>query len=301
MIFVFRVAGHLGVWAGFYALAAFICLCQLAGQTGEWRRHGWAASGLPRWDAMLCVLLTATAVYGLDRVKLSSRWIDPADIAAQPARYEFLARWDLPVRVFALGCAVVAAFVGWTIHPLAPWIVLLSAAGTVAYAPRPRNKIARIKDRLWLKNAYVAVALSLFVWVMAALSTERTRDGAASVFEANAPLGTAAAVVALRVFFDAALCDIDDETTDRAFSTATFATAWGSLWVWNWAGVGRFLLAAALPFLTWLPWRPRLAWCAAMILGMIALRWRRPKHIRDTVDMRFLPEAFLVAAVLATA
>ena len=189
--------GHLGVWAGMYALAAFVCLSQLVG-TALW-------FGLPRWDAMLCVLITGIAVYGLDRVKLAGEWIDPADIAAQPERYEFLRRTQRTVRFTAAVLLVAAGCIGARVSWLVPLLVLFGAVGTVAYAPWPRRGAARLKDRLWLKNAYVAGGMSLFSLLMAVLSAdgERWRMG---LLENPAVFAVGAAVVGLRVFLDAALC-----------------------------------------------------------------------------------------------
>ncbi|MGH7241975.1 MAG: hypothetical protein ACREJD_00980 [Phycisphaerales bacterium] len=289
---MFTILGHLGVWAGLYALASFICLCQLAGLT--------PGGFLPRWEAMACLLLTATAVYSVDRVKLISRWLDPADIAAQPARYQFLTRRTGLVRAFAFVLLVAAAAVGFRIGAIVPLLVVIAAASTVIYAPKPRNAIARVKDRLWLKNAYVAVGMATFAAVLAVLSVHpgSVEESIRSAMNLQPVLGIAFTIVALRIFFDAALCDIDDEPTDRQFRTETFATSLGSSRVWNWAGLGRFPLAVALLIATPLPFVARCAWSAAMVLGMFALRWRHPVRIRDTVDIRFLPEAVFVTLLL---
>lgn len=284
--------GHLGAWAGLYALAAFICFSQLGGIPG--------GAPLPRWDAMLCALLTATGVYSLDRVKLLSRWLDPADLAAQPERYRFLVPRTAMVRVIAAVLLILAASLGYRIHPFAGILVCLAAIGTVAYAPRPRRTFARVKDRVWLKNAYVAVGMAGFAGLLSVVSngSEPWKEPVEQAQHTWSVFVLTFVVLALRIFFDAALCDIDDEPTDRAFRTSTFATAWGSMRVWNWAGLGRLALAVGLPFLTALPPGPRLAWSGAMFLGMVALRWRHPVRIRDTVDLRFLPEAAAAAIAL---
>lgn len=248
---------------------------------------------------MLCVLLTAIAVYSIDRVKLRSAWLDPADVAAQPERYRFLTRHPGRVRLFALALLVCAALVGATIHPVVAGLVLIAAISTVAYAPKPRRSIARVKDRLWLKNAYVAVGMAGFAGVMAALNGGGSLGESLHLTRVHAlPLAIAFVTVALRIFFDAALCDIDDEPTDRAFQTETFATSFGTIRVWNWAGFGRLAIATGLPLAAPLPFVARIAWSVATVLGMIALRWRHPARIRDTVDFRFLPEAMFVTLVL---
>lgn len=286
------VLGHLGVWAGLYALAAFICIFQLAGLPHS--------GPLPPWEAMVCVLLTATAVYSVDRVKLLSAWLDPADSAAQPERYRFLIRRAGGVRLFALSLLVAAALVGFRMHPVAPLLVFVAAASTVAYAPTPRGTVARVKDRLWLKNAYVAIGMAGFSAFIAVLASHAGTpvEVLKAAWDARIALGLAFLAVAIRVFLDAALCDIDDEPTDREFFTETFATRLGSPRVWNWAGIGRLVVAFGLLFATPLPIRPRVAWSMAMVMGMFALRWRHPTRIRDTVDFRFFPEAVFVTLVL---
>lgn len=286
------VCGHLGVWAGLYTLAAFLCFSQLSGVP--------LGQPLPRWEAMLCVFLTATGVYSLDRVKLVSRWLDPADALAQPERYQFLIPRSVSIRLIAVVLLVAAAFAGHAFHPLAAALVALAALGTVIYAPMPRRKTARVKDRLWLKNLYVALGMTLFCALIAVLAQPQATNRALSEFVLASwvVLALPFAAVGSRIFFDAALCDIDDEPTDRRFGTDTFATRLGGKSVWNWAGYGRLAIAVGLLFARPLPATARLGWAVAMVLGMIALRWRHPVRIRDTVDLRFLPEACFVALIL---
>lgn len=286
------ILGHLGVWAGLYALAAFVCFAQLARMT--------SGGLLPRWESMLCVFLTATGVYSIDRVKLFSAWLDPADIEAQPERYSFLMRRALVVRLGAFMLLVVAGVVGSLVHYSMPVLVGIAAVSTVVYAPGPRRSVARIKDRVWLKNAYVAAGMAFFALLMTLLSL---RPGSMEelwviTVEQKVVLGLAFGVVFLRIFFDAALCDIDDEPTDRRFGTGTFVTSLGPMRVWNWAGIGRLAVAGSLLVALPLAWWPRVGWAIAMLLGMIALRWRHPVRIRDTVDIRFLPEAAGVTLLL---
>ncbi|MBX3389518.1 MAG: hypothetical protein KF691_08695 [Phycisphaeraceae bacterium] len=287
-----KALGHLGLWAGLYALAAFICFSQLAGLT--------RAGLLPQWEAMACVLLTATAVYSIDRVKMFSAWLDPADIEAQPERYKFLSRQPVRVRSFAVALLIAAAIAGARIHSFLPILVVIAAASTVVYAPKPRRRFARVKDRLWLKNAYVAIGMTAFsaLIAIAAAYPGTLEQMAQSAWTERAAILTSFITVTLRILFDAALCDIDDEPTDRRFRTETFATSLGTLRVWNWAGIGRIAIAAGLFLARPLPFVTRVSWSIAMILGMIALRWRHPTRIRDTVDFRFLPEAVFVTVIL---
>ncbi len=288
-----RALGHLGLWAGLYALAALICFAHLAGLTLK-------GLPLPRWEAMVCVLLTATAVYALDRVKVRRHLLDPADAAAQPGRYEFLHRVDRTARVIASLLLLSAGAIGFRLGWYIPLAVLFSGIAGVIYAPGPRRHRARLKDRLYIKNAYAALGMTGFVGLvgLAAESGPRLADLSSDVRARGLTLVLAGAVVAWRIFLDAALCDIDDEQTDRHYRTDTFAVTLGPARVWTWSGLGRLGIALALPILTPLAMPARMAWCIAMLLGMAALRWRRPERIRDTIDVRFLPEAIFVSMIL---
>lgn len=288
-----RALGHLGLWAGLYVLAALVCFAQLSGLVG-------VATALPRWDAVLCCVLTSTAVYALDRVKVRRSWLDPADTSAQPQRYGFLHRIDRRARILAVIFLLAGAAIGLRLAWYIPILVAASALGAIAYAPRARGERPRLKDRLWIKNAYAAGGITLFVGIVsiAAAAGPGLSDLVSWIASHALLCSIAAAVVALRVFLDAALCDIDDEAADRAFRTDTFAVALGPERVWNWTGLGRFGIALALPLMNPLPLRARTSWCLAIILGMLALRWRRPPRIRDTIDARFLPESLLVAALM---
>lgn len=282
--------GHVGLWAGLYCLAAAAWFVQLSG-----------FGAFPTLPLAISILLTSTGAYALDRVKLTSAWIDPADLAAQPARYAFLVPRARTVRTFAVASLIAGAAVGFTIHPLAPLAALLAALGVIIYAARPRALRPRPKDIAWIKNAYVGLGITGFVTL--ALLADAPRLGmpvALSPLD-NAftrPLLIAAVLLFLRVVIDAALCDIDDEHADRLHGTQTLSTHVGTRRAWLYTGLARGSLIALTLVARPLPWPPRLAWSLAMLAGTLALRVRRPDRVRDHVDLRFAVEAACVTAAL---
>src|SRR5262245_41220741 len=100
-------ASHLALWASLYVTGAVACFGQVAGMgfSGVLDRS--------RGLALVYGFLTAAAVYLLDRVKLRDPWLDPADRAAHPNRFEFLARYAAKVRVLAAAMALASAALGW--------------------------------------------------------------------------------------------------------------------------------------------------------------------------------------------
>jgi hypothetical protein len=285
-------AGHLALWAGLYAGAAVVCLGQTAGVPG-WE-SAWA-----RWDLLVYAWATAAAVYLLDRVKLADRWLDPADAAAHPRRYAFLARRAGRVRGLAAILIAVALAAGARAGWVAPAMCAAAAAGVVLYAGRPRRERPRVKDVLILKNLYVAGGITGFAVLVALLAHgggASLRDG---LMARPAALAAAAALLLVRVAADAALCDLDDESADRAHRTATLPVWLGRYPAWNAAMALRLLVAAALLIPYGGPARARLLWAAATAASSIALRLWRPARVRDVVDARFAVEAVVVSALLA--
>jgi 4-hydroxybenzoate polyprenyltransferase len=284
-----RALGHIGAWAGVYVCAAFIFVSQIAGLTQLW----------PRWDLTLAVLLIATACYALDRVKLRSSWIDPADEASQPQRFAYLkprAGW---VRTAAVVMLVTGAALGARITPWSWAAAIAAPLGVAAYAPRGRGtRGPRLKDRVWLKNTYVGAGIAGFS-VLAALASASGIGFVEATRQHLFPLMCAGALVAVRAALDAALCDIDDEETDRRFGTSTPATWLGGRRLWRYAIFARAALTVATLAAWPCPLRARLAWGAAMAAGTVALRARPPRRVRDWVDARFLAEAALTTAALA--
>lgn len=282
--------GHVGAWAGSYCAAATACFVQLAGLTN-----------LPSPPLLLSVFLAATGAYALDRVKLRDAWIDPADIEAQPERYAFLRAHSRPVRLFALLAIAAAGVIGLTISAWAPLASTMAAVGVVAYAPRPRKHRSRVKDVPWLKNLYVAAGISVFA-ALAGLAAH-TRHGNKSIVDLLARLADPGIVATLmllmaRVLVDAALCDLDDEASDARHGTRTFVTLLGPRRLWMLSGLIRLGLIG-LTLAAWpCPWRARLVWGGAMVAGTLAVRVRRPRELRDVVDVRFAAEAVLATLAL---
>lgn len=287
-----RILGHLGLWAGLYAAASLVCFAQLS---GLWHANAHMLA------ALVSVSLTAIAAYALDRVKLRDSWIDPADVAAQPARYAFLVPNARAVRAGAVAALVAGALVGLRISRFAPLAAILSATGVALYAPHPRRAAPRLKDLLWLKNAYVACGMAGFA-ALAAVAVASPRDSIVAWWETiaarPAAVGVALSLLLVRILLDAALCDIDDEPTDRLYGTSTFPTAIGPSRAWLMTGLARIGLAGAIFATPFSPLRARLAWGAVTLLGLALLRLRRPRRVRDPVDLRFPVEAALATLVL---
>jgi 4-hydroxybenzoate polyprenyltransferase len=284
--------GHIGLFSGLYVAAAFVSLAQLAGIVT-------VAPPL----ALVSLTLLATAAYALDRVKLRDRWIDPSDIASQPDRYAFLQPRARTIRTLAFLMLLLGGALGLTFTHWAPLATILIPLGVAVYAARPRGNRPRPKDILGLKNTYVAagiVGFSLFAAVAIAAPAD-TLDSWRTVVTTNAAaLAAAAVLLALRVFLDAAVCDLDDENADRRFGTATLATKFGHRRAWNYTAVLRVILIIAIPLALPCPWRPRIVWTAASILGMLSLRLTHPEggRVRDWVDIRLPIEAALATTTL---
>ena len=280
------VLSHLAVWPALYVVASLVCTAQLADEHAHWSRLA---------AAMCLTFLTAIATYLLDRVKLKDSWLDPADAAAHPRRFAFLVQRARALRVSAACCligAIVAAMV------LSPWAAALpvgAAVGVLFYAARPRRAHPRPKDLLLLKNSYVAAGVTGFV--LLTLLALRGREHLHGF--ATSALAFAAVHLFLRVLADAALCDLDDEASDRRYGTATLPTTFGRVSAWNLAMVLRLGLALGLALIPWAPLRPRLAWAVVTAASTVALRLISPAALRDIVDIRFAIETAVVWLVLS--
>ncbi|MCC6677654.1 MAG: hypothetical protein IT436_10965 [Phycisphaerales bacterium] len=282
-------ASHLAVWSGLYIAAGVYCFADLA--------RLWPSTTPGRRAHLLAfAFCTAAAVYLLDRVKLADRWLDPADDAAHPHRFRFLARRSRAVRILSGLLLLVAAVLGFFISPLAPALVLAAATGVIAYAGRPRRARPRIKDVFLLKNFYVAAGITGFAALITILS--QSADPLGSIRSHAAAIAASAAHLIVRVWADAALCDLDDEAADRAFGTATLATGLGRARAWNTAMSVRLLLALALITIIPGPRRSCIAWAIVTAVSSVALRLAQPSRVREWVDARFAAEALAVWAVV---
>jgi 4-hydroxybenzoate polyprenyltransferase len=178
----------------------------------------------------------------------------------------------------------------------------LAAAGVIAYAGRPRTRRARPKDVLVLKNAVVAAGITGFATMVAigAAASAPTLAAARDIALAHAlQIALACVHVAVRVFADAALCDLDDERSDRSHGTVTLPTQLGRTRAWNVAMALRIVAAIALVPIAALPLAPRLAWAVVTIITSLAMRLAAPGRVRDWVDARFFLEAAAITALLA--
>ncbi|MGH7134069.1 MAG: hypothetical protein ACREJO_19265, partial [Phycisphaerales bacterium] len=209
---------YVAVWPALYVTAAVVFLVQVGGL-----ETGGGTLGTADW--LILAAATGLGTYLLDRVKLRDAWLDPADAAAHPARYGFLARRTGVVRGVAVAALAVASVAGAAMGTWWGWAAALpaaSAAGVVAYAARPRAQrgSARPKDVLVFKNVYVAAGITGFA---AAVVMAAAHRGVTPV-ELMRGLWSPVVVFALvqlfgRVMVDAALCDLDDESADRRFGT----------------------------------------------------------------------------------
>jgi hypothetical protein len=288
-------ASHLALYAALYVASASVMLAQLSGQ--NWRRWQFAV-------AILAAFFNAAGVYLIDRLKLRDAWIDPADLESQPDRYAFLMRRSARYRTLAYAMFALAAVAGFAVHPLAPVVVALSFVGIVIYAPWPRKQVARVKDRLWLKNLYVAVGITGMGAIVALVSTQASLnagDPHSFVVTHPARFAIAALLVCGYVYVDAALCDIDDESADRHFRTDTFSTRWGGSHVYRAGMTARLIASAVVPMLTVLDLRARLAWSIATLAATLVLIATRSPSLRDRVDSVFPYEAAAVTVALLAA
>ena len=253
-----------------------------------------------RWEAVAWVLLTGISAYALDRVKLRDAWIDPADVHGQPRRYGYLRPRARMVRMLAFAALVSGTVIGMRVTPSAPVAAISAVCGVVCYAPGPRRGRARLKDVHGLKNLYIAAGITGFA-VIAAVAGASPIGTVAEMWRVAAahaaPIACAAALLAVRVAVDAALCDLDDEESDRRFGTATLPVTLGGRRAWIYTGVARAFLALATLVAWPCPWRARVVWATVGVAGIAVLRLRRPERIRDPVDLRLAIEA-LAATVL---
>ncbi len=279
---------HLALWAGLYVVGAVVYMQQVSG------------AALPPGRAALLAIyafLTAVAVYLMDRVKLSDRWLDPADRAAQPHRFAFIERHSTRVRSAALILLAAATLLGWAISPLLSALTVGAALGVVVYAGRPRHRRPRVKDILLLKNSYVAAGITAFALTLTLAATLDLPSGLSTLSPTQLHAYALAAVTLfMRVVADAALCDIDDELSDRAHGTHTLPTTVGRGRAWLIAAAMRLAAALAL----WLIPAGRIdaqpaahAWAIITIATTAGLWIWRPRRLRERVDGRLFLEACL--------
>lgn len=296
LLWTVRAAPHLALWASLYVTGAVICFAQLTGLMHPARpvRTTWLMLGF--------AFSTAAAVYLLDRVKVRDAWLDPADRLAHPARFEFLAAHSGTARALMLLMAIVSAGTGSLLSPIGPAFTILACGGVLAYAGRPRGARARIKDIFLLKNGFVAAGITAFAVVVCVLGSGRgtSLDGVRGLADERwAPLAFAAAQLFVRVFADAAVCDLDDEHADRSYRTATLPTHLGRIRAWNLAAGMRLVIGIVLLIMPVGPGAACRAWGVVTIVSTLALRLWNPRRVREAVDGRLAAEAVVVWIALA--
>lgn len=288
-------AAHLALWAGMYVTGAVVLLAQITGMDTE-------VSTGARIAAAGYALCTATGVYLLDRVKVRDRWLDPADAQAHAERFAFLTDRAGPVRALALTLLLVAAGIGALGHPALAIAPLVAAVGVIAYAGRPRRTHPRPKDILIVKNTYVAAGITGFAALVVVVGARPEASVAMLghvVIDHAVPLALGCILVAIRVFADAVVCDLDDEVSDRQQGTGTLPTRLGRRRAWDIAFGVRLGIAVAMAVIPVFPLPDRLAWAGVTVASSFALRLINPSRVRDWVDARLAAEALTVTAILS--
>ncbi len=268
-----RIAGYAGL-----TTAAYIAATCAA--------HGWLATGTVELRAVGVALLAAWGTVLLDRVKATDALLDPADAIAAPERQRWIRAHRRALRGLVVATGLAAAGLAWTMTPLAALLAPSAWAGVVAYAPRPADRGRRPKDVFLLKNAIVAASI-----VGLAVVLERLARGAPVAPRAEM---ASAVFLALVVFGDAALCDLDDVRGDRASRTATLPTRLGTGWTVAVAlalrTAGWAVLVATLP--------GRVPWTLLVLPSVLVAAAARARRRRDVVDLGW---AITVVAVIALA
>lgn len=271
-----RILGHLALWVGLYVAGAAACLWNLAGSS-------------PPVLVLAFSLATAMSVYLLDRVKLRTSLLDPADRRAHPDRFAFLTRHAGRVRILGLGLIGTAMVTGWLIHPAALGLVLVSHLGVLVYAARPATsdgRTRRIKDVLLVKNLAVAASITAFcgaIWILIHLGAQDldSLDAGAAL----TPIAVPGLFLLLVVLGDAMLCDLDDAAGDRAFGTRTLPVVLGPGPTWAIA-LGIHALAGSILLAVQGPSGEGGFWAIGVPVTTAMLALIRPRQVRDLVDLR---------------
>ncbi len=289
-----HAAAHLALWAGMYVAAAVVFLAQVTGVDGL------VPPGV-RIGAAAFAFCTAVGVYLVDRVKVRDRWLDPADAQAHPERFAFLARNSVRVRALAFAMLVGGAVLGFRLHPLLALAPLCAGVGVMVYAGRPRRERPRPKDIVVVKNAYVAGGITGFAAIVVVIGSHPRApmdELVPAVIDHASVLVIGCLLLAIRVFADAVVCDLDDEEADRAHGTATLPTHLGRARAWDIALGLRIAIAIALALTPVFPAPARFAWAGVTVVSSVVLRMMSPPRVRDWVDARFAAEALVVTGFL---
>jgi 4-hydroxybenzoate polyprenyltransferase len=266
---VVRVAGHLAVWPGLYAGAVLLLLSWLTN----------TSVGQPDLAfGFAFVFLCGQAAYLLDRVKLSGARMDPSDRVSQPDRHAFLAR----IAWLARGAAGVELLLATIIGAgIAPWLVPVPVGvgvGVWLYAGRPADPSRpRPKDWPTAKAMLVAVAHTTLATVVLLATAPDARQQAVHIAEG-------CVILALLVFADAVVCDLDDLEADRIFGTRSVPVEIGARRSW-------MLAAATYSGCGLAVWTLRPLRSAVLLTVLLALSCMAAAVIprrRDFIDARLI-------------
>ncbi|MBL4591762.1 MAG: hypothetical protein JKY96_07360 [Phycisphaerales bacterium] len=274
---VIRIPGHLALWPTLYTLGVLILAEKLIMAT------------TPQWAPLCFVAFCAHGCYLLDRVKTSDARLDPADLLAQPKRYEFIHKHTRILRPIILLDLVLAIAASIVFNPMLAWVPLAALWGVHLYAGRrPDPSRPRLKDLPALKAFFIAGAhLAL------ALATILGEHGYGSLADSSGLFFTVLAMGAI-VFGDAVLCDLDDQQSDEQFQTRSIPVLVGHKSAWLLA-IGSHVLALSLLMLS-VGWTPALSIVGGTLLftnGVFTLLRRQ----RDAVDARLLVLAVFFVAL----
>lgn len=271
-----EAAGHLALWAGWYALGCALYLAWLMG-----------LSVSPR--TLTTVFLVTVGTYLLDRVGPWPAPPDRADVASVPGRVRFLRRAVPQVRIVAALVLVLGCALAVTDGPLVALVVPAAVVGMLCYSHAPDTR--RLKDVIVVKNLTVSVSITALVVVLVC---------AASSGWSWDRLSVASAALLLNVMAGAMLCDLDDRHADARRGTRTIPNTLGpsaSWWIADAlvaAAAGIVLIGAHAGMLD----ATHATALALLPLGIaLLLHLARPRRVRNLVDIAF-PAAVVCAGLV---
>ncbi|MCH2132414.1 MAG: UbiA family prenyltransferase [Phycisphaerales bacterium] len=261
--------GHLAAWVGLY-IGGCVALAGLLLQ-----------SSVPLL-AVAVAIPAAMGTYLIDRARPLPGRVDPADAIAHADRAALMIRSGGFIRFAAVVLLALAMVLAMTISPLVVLVIIGAPIGVLVYSHR--GTLGRPKDRLIIKNAFVAVSIVTLVLVLVAAGHQ---PGAVAVV---------GSFLLLHIFVDAMLCDLDDRHADSRFGTRTIPNTIGVAATWRIAILVNLFAAGLLLVAAWLS---VLAWPPAILLGLstlaatVVLSTLPVSRTKDLVDLK-LPVAVLV-------
>lgn len=264
--------GHLAAWVGLY-VGGCVALA------------GLLLHGSVSFLAVAIAIPAAMGTYLIDRARPLPGRVDPADTVAHASRAALMVRSGGLIRVSAVLLLALASALALVISPVAIVVVVGAPVGVLIYSHRGQH--TRPKDRLILKNAFVAVSIVTLVLVL---------EGHVHQPAAMAVVG---GFLLLHVFVDAMLCDIDDRHADARFGTRTIPNTLGVVATWRLAIVMDLMAVVLLVLAAWmtvLPWLPAILLGLTTLSATVILASFPVARVKDLVDLK-LPAAVLVGWV----